>query len=104
MAEIINSMNFEEKVLKSDIPVLVDFYADWCSPCRMMMPVVDRLDEESNGAFAVYKVNVDKSNDLALKYRVMTIPTLVVFKGGQEVDRLVGAAPFETLQGKLKSL
>ena len=84
-----NSQNFEEEVIKSEKIVLVDFYADWCGPCKMLSPIIDEVAEE-NDDIKVVKVNVDDSQDLAMKYQVMSIPTLVVIKNGSEINRLVG--------------
>ena len=85
----VNSQNFEEEVLRSKKPVLVDFYADWCGPCKMLSPIVDQVAEE-NEDIKVVKVNVDDAQDLAMKYQVMSIPTLVVIKEGKEINRSVG--------------
>lgn len=85
----VNSQNFEEEVIKSEKPVLIDFYADWCGPCKMLSPIIDEIAEE-NSEIKVVKVNVDDSQDLAMKYQVMSIPTLVVIKNGEEVNRSVG--------------
>ena len=85
----VNSQNFEEEVLKSEKPVLVDFYADWCGPCKMLSPIVDQVAEE-NEDIKVVKVNVDDAQDLAMKYQVMSIPTLIVIKEGKEINRSVG--------------
>ena len=85
----VNSQNFEEEVLKSEKPVLVDFYADWCGPCKMLSPIIDQVAEE-NEDIKVVKVNVDDAQDLAMKYQVMSIPTLVVIKEGKEINRSVG--------------
>ena len=85
----VNSQNFEEEVIKSEKPVLLDFYADWCGPCKMLSPIIDEIAEE-NSEIKVVKVNVDDSQDLAMKYQVMSIPTLVVIKNGEEVNRSVG--------------
>ena len=84
-----NSQNFEEEVIKSEKIVLVDFYADWCGPCKMLSPIIDEVAEE-NDDIKVVKVNVDDSQDLAMKYQVMSIPTLVVIKNGSEINRSVG--------------
>ena len=85
----VNSQNFEEEVLRSKKPVLVDFYADWCGPCKMLSPIIDQVAEE-NEDIKVVKVNVDDAQDLAMKYQVMSIPTLVVIKEGKEINRSVG--------------
>ena len=82
--------NFETEVMNSDVPVLVDFYADWCGPCKMMGPVVEELAREYDGKFKVGKINVDQEPQLAQKYGVMSIPCVVAFKGGKEVKRSVG--------------
>ena len=85
----VNSQNFEEEVIKSEKLVLIDFYADWCGPCKMLSPIIDEIAEE-NSEIKVVKVNADDSQDLAMKYQVMSIPTLVVIKNGEEVNRSVG--------------
>ena len=86
---VITSENFEEEVVKSDKPVLLDFWAPWCGPCKMLSPVVDKLAEETED-IKVGKVNVDDNEDLAMKFKTMSIPTLIVFKDGVEVNRSVG--------------
>lgn len=83
--------NFEQEVLQASTPVLVDFWASWCGPCRMLSPVVDEVSEEAG--VVVGKVNIDEQQDLASRYQVMTIPTLIVFRNGQEADRSVGVVP-----------
>ena len=85
----INSQDFEKEVLQSEKPVLVDFFADWCEPCKMLSPIVDEVASE-NSDIKVVKVNIDESQDLAMKYQVMSIPTLVVIKEGKEINRSVG--------------
>ena len=85
------SADFEKEVLQSDKPVLVDFFADWCGPCKMMAPVVEQLAEELEGKAKVGKLNIDENMDIAEKYRVMNIPTFLIFKDGQEKERIVGA-------------
>ena len=85
----VTSENFESEVLQSDKPVLIDFYAEWCGPCKMLSPIVDEVAEE-NTDIKVVKINVDNAQDLAMKYQVMSIPTLVVIKDGKEVNRSVG--------------
>lgn len=86
----LNSKNFENEVLNSERPVLVDFYADWCGPCKMMGPVVEELAKELKDIAKVGKINVDENQDLAMQYNVMSIPTLIIFKEGKEAHRLVG--------------
>ena len=84
--------NFEQEVLKSDKPVLVDFYADWCGPCKMMAPVIDEIAEEKADV-KVGKLNIDEQMEIARQYRVMSIPTFIVFKNGEVVGRDMGAKP-----------
>ncbi len=85
--------SFEADVLQSEIPVLVDFYADWCAPCRRLAPVIDELAEEYEGDMRFVKVNVDDNASLAVQFGVQSIPTLIFFKGGQQVAKTVGAPP-----------
>ena len=85
--------NFEEEVLQSELPVLVDFYADWCGPCKMLAPVLHEIAEESTGALKVGKVNVDEQMELAMRFQVSSIPMLVVFKDGKAVAKAVGYRP-----------
>lgn len=87
----VNDQDFEQNVLGSDTPVLVDFWAEWCVPCHMVSPVVEEIGQEKSGALKVAKLNVDDNPDTARKYGVMSIPTLIVFKGGEEKARVVGA-------------
>ena len=90
--------NFETEVLKSDKPVLVDFYADWCGPCRMMAPLVEELAEELADQVVIGKLNVDDSEEIAAKYGVMNIPTLILFREGKEAERLLGVRSREELE------
>ncbi len=96
--------NFEEEVLKSDKPVLVDFYADWCGPCKMMMPVVDKMAEKYDGKIKVGKVNSDDESGLASKYGIMSIPSFLIFKDGQVVKSTTGAMPADTLASMLDAV
>ena len=99
MSEItLNDSNFEAEVLKSDKPVLVDFWAPWCGPCQMMGPLVEELATELEGKAKVAKLNVDESQVTAGKYKVMSIPTFLVFKGGEVVDQMVGGVQKDKLK------
>jgi thioredoxin 1 len=93
--------NFDQEVLKSDLPVLVDFWAPWCGPCRMVSPVVEELAEELTGKLKVVKVNTDENQEIAIKYGIRSIPTLGIFKDGNIVDGVIGAVPKQTIKEKL---
>ncbi len=93
--------NFEQEVLKADKPVLVDFWAPWCGPCRMVSPIVEEIAEEVAGRAKVGKVNVDEEPELAARYGVMSIPTLIVVKDGKVVSSTVGAQPKQAILGML---
>ena len=93
--------NFDQEVLKSEIPVLVDFWAPWCGPCRMVGPSVEELAEELTGKLKVVKVNTDENQEVAIKYGIRSIPTLGIFKDGNMVDGLIGAVPKQTIKNKL---
>jgi len=101
MALEITDANFEELVLKSDKPVLVDFWAEWCGPCRMVGPVVEEIAKEYDGKAVVGKVNVDNNPGISMKYGIRNIPALLYFKGGEIVDKQIGAVPKSVLAGKL---
>jgi thioredoxin 1 len=103
MAFQFTDANFQKEALESDIPVLVDFYADWCGPCKMVAPIVAELAEEYAGVFKIGKLDVDAEGGTAEKYRVMSIPTLLILKNGAVVDTVVGAVPKKVLQDKLES-
>lgn len=98
----INKNNFEEEVLKSEKIVLIDFWASWCGPCRMMSPVIDEIAEETGENIKVGKINIDEEKELAIKYDVMSIPTFIVFKNGNEVGRSVGVQDKEEIKNMLK--
>ncbi|WP_314912869.1 thioredoxin [Stomatobaculum longum] len=93
--------NFEKEVLESKEPVLIDFYADWCGPCKMMAPVVEKLAEKYEGKVKVGKVNSDDEPELAQMFQVMSIPNFVIIKDGKVVDRVIGAVPQQALEEKL---
>ena len=102
MAKIINSNEFKNDVLNGSDTVLVDFFATWCGPCKMLGPVVEELSTELAGKAKVYKVDVDKSPDIAGKYKITGVPTVMIFKNGAAVETLVGFQPKAVLKGKLE--
>ena len=89
--------NFEAEVIKSDIPVLVDFYADWCGPCKMMMPVVEKMAEVYDGKIKVGKINADDNGEIAGKYNIMSIPSFLIFKNGEVINSATGAMSADAL-------
>ncbi len=103
MSLVFTDANFDEEVINSKLPVLVDFYADWCGPCKMIAPVVAKLAEEYEGKFKIGKLDVDSNGTTAGRYRVMSIPTLLIFKNGEVVDKIVGAVPKASLEAKINS-
>ncbi len=98
----ITKENFEQEVLKSGQPVIVDFWAAWCGPCKAISPIVEELGQEFAGKAKVVKVNVDEQNELAMQYGIMSIPTLKFFKGGQIVGEIIGAAPKPSIVAELQ--
>jgi len=104
MVKDISDQSFEDEVIKSTLPVLVDLWAPWCGPCRMVAPVVEVLAKKYDGKFKFCRMNVDQNQKTAAKYRVMSIPTLMLFKNGEVVDTVVGAVPEQVLQPKIDAL
>jgi thioredoxin 1 len=100
----INEKNFETEVLKSAQPVLVDFWAEWCGPCKMLAPVLDEIANEQGGRVKVAKVNVDESSDLAAKFNIRSIPTLLYFSGGTVRNQTVGVVSKQSIVSKLNEL
>lgn len=100
---VVSQENFQEKVLDAPKPVLVDFWAEWCGPCRTIAPVLEEIAAEKDGALGVAKVNIDENQDLSGQHSVFSIPTLILFKDGKEVERLVGALPKAHLLEKIET-
>jgi len=104
MAEAVTSATWDQEVLKSSTLVLVDFWAVWCGPCRMVAPIVDEISKEYGGKLKVLKLNTDENPDIAGKYKIMGIPTLMFFKNGERIDQVVGAVPKAQLKSKVDAL
>jgi len=100
----LNSGNFEKEVVNSPRPVLVDFWAPWCMPCKLIAPAVEKLAEEMKGKINVFKSNVDENPEMATDLSIMNIPTLVLFKGGKEISRIVGVNSKEAIEAKIKAV
>jgi len=98
----ITQENFEKEVLKSDKPVLIDFWAPWCMPCRIIAPTVEKLSQELKGKVSVFKSNVDESPEIATQLSILNIPTLLLFKGGEEVSRMTGVKTKEEIEAKIR--
>jgi len=104
MAKIIAGIEFEKEVLKSEVPVLVDFYAEWCGPCKMIAPSIEALSQEMAGRAKIVKVDIDQANDIVAAYGIRSVPTLMLFKNGEMVDKIVGAVPKETMADKINGI
>ena len=104
MVTDVTDQSFEETVIKSTLPALVDLWAPWCGPCRMVAPIIDKLAEKYQGKFNFYRLNVDENSKTASKYGVMSIPTLIFFKDGKAVDTVIGAVAERVLQEKIDEI
>lgn len=98
---VVTEATFEDEVLNSDLPVLIDFWAEWCAPCKMIAPLVDQLADKYEGKLRVAKIDADENQSLLMKYGIMGIPTLMVFKGGEIAERIVGFMPLPALEPKI---
>lgn len=104
MEIIVTNENFQKEVLESELPVLIDFYADWCGPCKMMAPIISGLAKEYTGRFKIGKCDIEAEMALSQSYRVMSIPTMIVFKDGEVVETIIGALSKNDLMGKLDKI
>ena len=95
--------DFEKEVLQAEVPVLVDFFAEWCGPCKMLSPIIDEIADEMGGKAKIVKVDVDEAQEIASRYGVMSIPTLIIFKNGEVSDQIVGLVPKDQIVAKLNA-
>jgi thioredoxin 1 len=102
MAIIFTKENFQKEVLESEMPVLVDFWATWCAPCRALGPIIEEIAQEFEGKFKIGKLNVDENEEIAQAYQIFSVPTLIIFKQGQKIDEKVGALPKQAIVDWLK--
>lgn len=103
MSKVLRSSEFHKEVINKEGVVLVDFYADWCGPCKILAPAIEAIGKEMEGKARVYKVDIDESGDIAMRYGIMSIPTVMIFKDGKAVDRMVGFQPKDKLKNRLKN-
>lgn len=103
MARVINTNEFQTEVINNNGVVLVDFFATWCGPCKMVAPVLDALSTEMEGKVTILKVDIDQSMELAQQYKIMSVPTMMVFKGGKAVETIMGFQPKESIKAKLEA-
>lgn len=102
MAVKLSESNFQSEVLESEVPVLVDFWAQWCAPCHMITPILEQLDKEYDGKIKIGKLNVDEAPGLAGRYNIRAIPTVMIFKNGSMVEQMIGVLPKETMAEKVR--
>ena len=104
MAQAVTDSNFNEVVERAEMPVVVDFWATWCGPCRMISPIIDKMAEKYDGKVSVVKCNVDESTEIPMKFGIRNIPTILFFKNGEIVDRVVGAVPQAEIEKRIESI
>jgi len=104
MITLVNETEFQNEVIKSNIPVVVDFFATWCGPCKLIAPILDQLAGEFDGAAKIVKLDVDQAKEVAIEYGIKSVPTLVFFKDGEIIDKVVGAQPKSELKSKIAAM
>jgi len=104
MMKVVGTNDFQNEVIKSEMPVVVDFFATWCGPCKLIAPVLDQLAEEFDGTAKIVKLDVDQAKEIAIEYGVKSVPTLIFFKDGEIADKVVGAQPKAELKSKISAM